>query len=275
MKKLYLVVALLFISTNSMAAEIPKFSEKDHRILTAHYDKDNVTEIVAKAGIATQIVLEEGEEHEYHAFGDKDAWHFDAYKNNIFIKPKEMLGTTNLNIITNKRNYSFKVNFADENSPLDMYQVRFIYPDVETAQEQQARQAQNIEINFETAPTKKIYNLNYSMRIRGDRSIAPMNVYDDGTFTYFKFAGNVDLPAVYAVMAESEEDYGQETLVNKTISGQGNNIIVMHKTHYLWRLRLGDTVIDVFNDSMDKFGVLNTTGTVSPDVERVDIGGAE
>lgn len=29
--------------------------------------------------------------------------------------------------------------------------------------------------------------------------IAPINIWDDGTFTYFKFGANTDIPAIYYV----------------------------------------------------------------------------
>lgn len=44
----------------------------------------------------------------------------------------------------------------------------------------------------------------------------------------------------------------------------------MHKVHPWWRLRLGNQVLDIRNDGMNWVGVLNTSGTIAPDVERVD-----
>lgn len=255
----------------AVAGQIPKPNNEDVRMSTVHYDSNNVTEIFVKPGIFTQIVLEDGEQLEVHALGDEEAWHFAHYKNYLFIKPKQTLGTTNFSVVTNKRNYMFKVNYVDDRTATDMYQVRFIYPDTLSKKQQEAKNKQTLDNAFEQGKTSKIYNLDYTMKVKGNRTIAPINAYDDGNFTYFKFAGNVDLPAIYAVDV-SDKAYGQEILVNYTVQGAGNDTLVMHKVHGHWRLRLGNTVVDVFNNSLDGWGVLNQTGTTSKEVKRIELG---
>lgn len=266
------VLALGVFCGVAFAEQMPQPNAEDVRMATVHYDKNNVTEIFVKPGIFTQIVLEDGEQHEVHALGDEEAWHFAYYKNYLFVKPKQTLGTTNLSVVTNKRNYMFKVNYVADNNATDMYQVRFIYPEVISQAEQEAKNKQVLENAFDKGKTTKTYNLDYTMRVRGNRTIAPVNAYDDGNFTYFKFAGNVDLPAIYAVDV-SDTKYGQEILVNYTVQGIGNDTLVMHKVHGMWRLRLGDTVIDVYNNGLNGYGVLNQTGTISSEVERIELGG--
>lgn len=256
----------------AFAEQMPQPNAEDVRMATVYYDSNNVTEIFVKPGIFTQIVLEDGEQHEVHALGDEEAWHFAYYKNYLFVKPKQTLGTTNLSVVTNKRNYMFKVNYVADNNATDMYQVRFIYPEAIDQAEQEAKNKQALENAFDKGKTTKTYNLDYTMRVRGNRTIAPVNAYDDGNFTYFKFAGNVDLPAIYAVDV-SDTKYGQEILVNYTVQGIGNDTLVMHKVHGMWRLRLGDTVIDVYNNGLNGYGVLNQTGTISSEVERIELGG--
>ncbi len=266
------VLALGVFCGVAFAEQIPQPNAEDVRMATVHYDSNNVTEIFVKPGIFTQIVLEDGEQHEVHALGDEEAWHFAYYKNYLFVKPKQTLGTTNLSVVTNKRNYMFKVNYVADNNATDMYQVRFIYPEVISQAEQEAKNKQVLENAFDKGKTTKTYNLDYTMRVRGNRTIAPVNAYDDSNFTYFKFAGNVDLPAIYAVDV-SDTKYGQEILVNYTVQGIGNDTLVMHKVHGMWRLRLGDTVIDVYNNGLNGYGVLNQTGTISSEVERIELGG--
>lgn len=270
MKKAFVLFAALHLSA-AFAAQIPQSLPTDSRIATAYYDPKNVTEIFVKPGVFTQIVFEDGEEHEVHALGDEDAWYFAAYKNYIFLKPKQTDGTTNFSVITNKRDYMFKVHYVDNPNVKDMYQVRFIYPDTIAKQKKQADEKAKIENGFNTSKLKKTYNLDYTMRVKGDRTIAPINVYDDGTFTYFKFAGNVDLPAIYAVDGLNMNSYGKEILVNQTITGAANDTVVMHKIHGVWRLRLDKTVIDIYNDGLNKYGAKNYTMTASPNVQRVEI----
>lgn len=269
-----LVLSLLIgLLSEVFARQIPQPNFEDIRMRNVQYNPNNVTEIFVKPSIFTQIVLEEGEEHEVHAFGDEDAWHFASYKNYLFIKPKLRLGTTNFSVITNKRNYMFKIHYMEEKAVTDMYQVRFIYPEVVSQKEREEKAKQAVETAFEKGKTTKTYNLDYAMKVRGNRAIAPTNVYDDGNFTYFKFDGNVDLPAIYAVDVSDTQKYGQEILVNYTVQGVGNDTFVMHKVHNIWRLRLSDTVIDIYNNSLNDHGVLNKTGTISSEVKRIELGG--
>lgn len=245
------------------AASLPISAGKDSRITTVEYDENNVVEIKAKPGVVTQIILGKGEEYEAHAFGDGEAWHFNSYKNSLFLKPAKPLGTTNLSVITNKRNYMFKINFVDENDTSgDLFQVKFTYPN-EVAQ---AQDSKGIDQKLNDSKYRKIYNLNYVAK--GSQAIAPINVYDDGTFTYFKFPGNVDLPAIYAV-TRGKNGKGDELLVDSSVIGAGNNIIIKHKVNDWWRLRLGQEVMDIRNVGLNPQGVLNQSGTISPDVERV------
>jgi len=265
---LFLAISLGCASIPAVAADIPISIGSDQRVTTVAYKDDDVVELVVKPGIATHIVLQEGEEHEAHAFGDSEAWHFSSYKNNLFIKPALPMGTTNLSVITNKRTYVFKVNFISEGSDLtDMYQVKFLYPNEINKAEVEASNKAEIEDRLNSSKSQKLFNLNYTMK--GDKTVAPINVWDDGTFTYFKFAGNTDMPAIYSVALDGSSADGQETLVNKTIEGSGNNIAVMHKVNHLWRLRLGREVLDIRNDSANWNGTLNTSGTIANDVVRV------
>lgn len=271
---LFLAISLGCVSIPAVAADIPISIGSDERVTTVVYKDDDVVELVVKPGIATHIVLQAGEEYEAHAFGDSEAWHFSNYKNNIFIKPAQPMGTTNLSVITNKRTYVFKVNFISEGSDLtDMFQVKFIYPNEINKAEVEASNKADIENRLDGAKIEKVFNLNYTMK--GGKTIAPINVWDDGTFTYFKFAGNTDMPAIYSVALDGSSENGQETLVNKTIKGAGNDIAVMHKVNSFWRLRLGREVLDIRNDNMNWQGTLNESGTIADDVERVEIGGGE
>lgn len=265
---LFLAISLGCVSIPAVAADIPISIGSDQRVTTVAFRDDDVVELIVKPGVATHIVLQEGEEYEAHAFGDSEAWHFSSYKNNLFIKPAQPMGTTNLSVITNKRTYVFQVNFINEGSNLpDMYQVKFIYPNDINQADIEANNKAEIENRLNSSKSQKTFNLNYTMK--GNKTVAPVNVWDDGTFTYFKFAGNTDMPAIYSVAFDGKSSKGQETLVNKTIEGSGNNIAVMHKVNHLWRLRLGREVLDIRNDSKNLNGTLNVSGTIAEDVVRV------
>lgn len=253
--------SLLVVSVYSNAASYPTPIANDSRVLEVDYLPYDVVEISSSPGVLTQIVLEKNEKYEAHEFGDPKAWHFNHFKNNMFFKPAERLGTTNLVLITNKRQYLFKVNYNEGKN--DVYKVVFRY---HLDKKSDVTDEKRIEEKLANASKEKVYNLDYAMR--GDTSIAPLFAYDDDTFTYFEFPGNVDLPAIYAVVGDKNSAYGKELIVNKTIKGEGNQIIVMHKVNAMWRFRLGDSVLEVMNKNPKWWGTTNKTGTVSEAVKR-------
>ena len=265
MKKSLLMVCLTaLISFNANAELNPHSRGADDRVRQVQYHDNEVFLINAKAGVATNIVLESDEVYLTHAFGDSEAWEFETYGNNVFIKPKVEHGSTNLVLVTNKRTYNFFVKYGNK----AVYQIKFNYPDT-----QAKLQAKNQRSNLlDEAYKGRTFNLAYEMKVpKGSTNIQPLNVWDDGTFTYFKFAGNVDLPAIYAVLQED----GKEVIVNRTVTGQSNNIIVMHKVNPKWKLRLGAAVIEIYNNGMNWVGIENKSGTVSPFVQRELVGGNE
>ena len=262
MKKSLLMVCLTaLISFNANAELNPRSQGADERVRQVQYHDNEVFLIKSKAGVATNIVLERDEVYLTHAFGDSEAWQFQSYGNNVFIKPVVENGSTNLVLVTNKRTYNFYIQYGNK----AVYQVKFTYPDTE-AKLQAKSQRSNL---LDEAYKGRTFNLAYDMK--GSSTIKPMNVWDDGTFTYFKFAGNVDLPAIYAVLQED----GKEVIVNRTVTGQSNNIIVMHKVNPKWKLRLGSSVLEIYNNGMNWVGIENKSGTVSPFVQRELVGGNE
>lgn len=242
------------------ALKTPSPFRFDDRIRGVTYNPYDIVQVETVIGHATHIVLEKGEKYITHAFGDSEAWAFTTYGNHYFIKPKEEDANTNLTIITDRRTYYFRLGYHETNDALAMYGIMFLYPDSNKKQKNDLAQKDKIEQGF----IGKIegYNLSYTMS--GDTDIAPVNTWDSGEFTYFKFAGSKDIPGIYMVDSD-----GRESIVSRNIIGDGNNTVVVHKTNPKWVLRLGRRALAVFNEAYDAEGVVNVTGTKSPDVVRV------
>ena len=98
----------------------------------------------------------------------------------------------------------------------------------------------------------------------GDLDLAPVNAWDDREFTYFKFPGERDIPAIYLVDPD-----GSESLVTRHSTGPSNEIVVVHKVAAHWVLRLGSRALAIWNDAYDPEGRRNVSRTTSPDVHRV------
>ena len=98
----------------------------------------------------------------------------------------------------------------------------------------------------EIAPTKisneptgrKNYFTNYEVTSNAESKwLVPVRIYDDGAFTYLKFADGVHSPAVFAKTSLRTEEY----VVNKTASGDSLQII--HGLHPIIVVRYGESVI--------------------------------
>ncbi|WP_332065131.1 P-type conjugative transfer protein VirB9 [Bartonella sp. CB189] len=263
MKKLAFVVLLASLYTMPVQAlKTPSNSQYDHRIRYVNYNVADVVQIETVLGVATHIILEEGERYITHAFGDSDAYAFAHKGRHIFIKPKAELANTNLIVVTDKRSYKFRLQFRNDRAG-STYELAFLYPDSNIQKSKDENQQAAIEHSFRK--NMNGYNLNYTMS--GHKDIAPINAWDNGRITYFKFSANVDMPSIYLVDAE-----GNENLIPRTVVGNSNNIIAVHKVNPKWIVRLGRRALAIFNESYDPNGIPNTTGTISSVVRRINKG---
>jgi type IV secretory pathway VirB9-like protein len=86
--------------------------------------------------------------------------------------------------------------------------------------------------------------------------IRPREAFDDGRFTYLKFPNALQIPAVYRGGATAAE----ETLMNSHIE---EDYLVLHGVHTHWVLRLGGSVIGIYNEAFDAVGVPTHSGTTT------------
>lgn len=263
--RLALLVAMAAAMAPASATEVARRSPFDGRIKTVVYNPNDVTLIYGVVGVATHIILQEGEEYGAHSFGDGGAWAFAHYQNHLFVKPSAENGSTNLTVITNRHVYEFALRYvANHASPDATYQLKFTYPVEEAAAraKEAAARADALRVTDALAhnPPKSV-NLSYTMN--GNMALAPVNVWDDKAFTYFKFPGNRDLPTIFVVNPDKTE-----SIVNRVSRGAGNDVIVMQKVAAKWVLRLGKEALAIHNEAFDPIGVTNTTGTSSAGVAR-------
>lgn len=264
--KLALALLASCVTIGPVVAQTPVASMKDARIRFVRYDPDNVVPLDGVIGIATHIVLQEGETYVTHAFGDADAWSFAIERNHVFIKPKAENATTNLVIVTDKRSYNFRLNYVPSRRASAVYQLQFTYPNEIAKARSDVVERAATDAAFSIQRGKP--NLKYTMS--GDYSIAPVNVWDNGEFTFFKFPGNRDMPSIYMVDAD-----GKESIVNRNTVGAANEVVVVQRINPKFYLRLGTQALAVFNEAFDPYGVPNSSGTSSPNVERVVKGEAQ
>lgn len=243
----------------SAALETPRSSPYDARVKAVVFNADDVVQVDAVLGIATHIVLEDGEAILAHAFGDSEAYGFESQKNHIFIKPKAEGADTNLVVVTDKRSYKFRLTFKGDVRDGATYELLFRYPGVKAREVRERAEKAEIERRFQDIAA---VNLAYTMS--GDLDLAPVHAWDDGRATFFKFRPNVDLPAIYVTDAD-----GAESVVDRAMAGAANDVAVVPKIAAKWIFRLGDRALAIFNEVADQTGAVAATGTASPFVRRV------
>ena len=96
---------------------------------------------------------------------------------------------------------------------------------------------------------KPEFNRNYTMQIvKEDVIIRPKEVFDDGVFTWFLFPKSQAVPVLYKSIPGTKE----ETVTNFHMEG---DYLVAHAISALWNLRLGGSLVGVYNESFEPTGL--------------------
>ncbi|WP_368641654.1 TrbG/VirB9 family P-type conjugative transfer protein [Castellaniella ginsengisoli] len=248
----------LAIAGPALALETPRASRLDHRVRYVNYNAADVIQLDAVIGVATHIVLAPDERYVYHVFGDSQAYAFTYKNNHLFFKPTTEDANTNLIVVTNQRDYSFRLSYSDSRRAPALYKLVIRYPEVEARKRDEAAQQTAIERSLQATPTRVNW-LAYTRN--GDAAIAPIHAWDDGRQTWLQFAPGADIPAVYRVTPD-----GQEVITNFHMAN--DRTMVLHRTSALWHLRLGDLVLAIHNETYGATPPPAHTGTTSPAVQR-------
>ena len=214
MKRL-LILSLLLLT----AGRLPVPGAVDPHVQSVLYEPDEVVRL--QGALGWQIMLEFGadERIENVSIGDAMAWQVTPNKRarNLFLKPLIKNAATNMTVVTDRRRYAFSLETTPR-SPTTPWIVRFEYPRevVETIEEPLPP----------PAPP-----LNFAYTIQGDPALRPARVWDDGLMTYFEFADNQSIPAIFANGPGKDE-----SLVNSLTRGR---VIVVQQTSGRFTLRTG------------------------------------
>ncbi|QBC45842.1 P-type conjugative transfer protein VirB9 [Iodobacter fluviatilis] len=266
-----IVIAMLIagvITPAIHAAEVPVPSMRDARTKLVQYNADEVYTVNTYPGIATRIILGEGETVTDIATGFSTAWEIADRGNVIYVKPKQEKADTNMLVVTNKREYQFDLIMPNNpsktatvflNNRNIAYTIRFSYPeDVKVLSEEALKQA-TLKEKLAAQPIPK--NWKYSMMVAENSSdIKPSEAFDDGRFTYIKFAAGRSWPAIFQV-----QDDKTEKIVNSNSEGE---YMVIHKIGREFVLRQGKQVVGLYNDAYNPDGVPTATGVTVDGVER-------
>jgi type IV secretion system protein VirB9 len=274
-------LALAIGISNSAVAQTP-----DPRLREVIYDPRAVVTVPVKRGIVTHILLDPDEVITDVASGigsdcarPEAPWCVAAQAGgrSLFVKPRSTASApNNLAVVTDRRTHSFTfVVVPDGDARAPTYRlivtaplarsVAAVRPVVDalpavTPPWPEPRPAEILARRLRAGP--EVVNSSYSIAEgKASDDIVPTLVFDDGRFTYFRFPGNRDVPAVFHVLGD-----GSETLVNSRME---DDLLVVDRVSRRLMLRSGSAVIDVWNDAFDLDGAPASGGATVPGIERV------
>jgi type IV secretion system protein VirB9 len=266
----FLAAAAVISCLAAAAQEVPIGSPGDPRVRYITYRTDRSVVIRVRRGVATRIILDRTEKIQAHGTGfpsrcsvEADEWCIRAAEgeSQVWIKPKSGATHNNLELATDKRDYSIKLEVLPdapkgEAAADEVFRAIFVYPTQDSpsagaaaaiagadagaaaASPVAVRAAGNLAA-FGCARPWRVVNTNFSRDDAAD--LAPVRIFDDGARTIFVFGDAAPLPAVFAV----GEDHA-ESRVNFSVDG---NCLVVHQLGRQFVLRAGKAVLNVFNDS--------------------------
>ena len=283
MKTVALLAAIscFLIGGNATGAPEPA----DPRLREVIYDAHAVVTVPVKRGVVTLVVLDADESIIELAAGlggdcakPESPWCVAAQAGgrNFFVKAKSSANVpNNIAVVTSRRTHAFRfVVLADGDPKPPVYRLIVKAPAVVTSSAHLALQdaaglpmaplapsPQQVVAERLTAKPQ-VVNTQYSIADgAGSQDIVPTLVFDDGRFTYLRFPGNREVPAVFHVLAD-----GDETLVNARME---DDLLVLDRVSRRLMLRAGSAVVGVWNEAFDPDGRPPGGGTTVPGVKRV------
>lgn len=240
---------------NVQAEVMGNSSLLDKRIQTAIYSPDEVYRIQTFVGRASLIQFPPNEtvnqEDGLMMSGDPQAWQMGVNKtgNRVGIKPLTLDDPdTNLIINTNRNTYIVELKLVKKKEDMT-YLLRFTIPE---------KPKPPVAPRVAVDPCPGLRSGPYNGR--GDKSVAPLEAWDNGVFTCFRFPTNMPRPVVYQVLPD-----GTETVAN---TRPVDDMLVVHGLSGLFRLRLNTLVMEV-KPTRQLYKPYNFSGTTTGEVREV------
>ncbi len=267
----------------------------DPRLREVVYDPRAVVTVPVKRGVVTLVVLDADESITEVAAGlggdcakAESAWCVAAQPGgrNFFVKAKSSaIAPNNLAVVTDRRTHAFRfVVLADGDPKPPVYRLVVKAPARAAPATRLALRDLAPLVALPVVPSPpppqqvvaerlkakpQVMNTQYSVAEgTGSQDIVPTLVFDDGRFTYLRFPGNREIPAVFHVLGD-----GGETLVNARME---DDLLVVDRVSRRLMLRAGSAVVGLWNEAFDLDGRPPGDGTTVPGVQRVlkaDAGG--
>ena len=274
----------------ALADQVPVSGTYDTRMRYVAYNPGQVVHISTIVG--DTMVVSFAPTETVTSVAETDTLHLAAVPrgNYLFLKPSAPLVLQPIVILTQRpdgslRRYVFEIETVTAPSTANgtdgvFYSVQFTYPEDEAAAAAAAAKAEEAKVEqlnaaalAQAAQTATesileeertnpfIGRRNYKYVAQGDRPLAPLSVWDNGYSTVLQFPGNTRIPSVFVIDPDGKE-------ATATYSVDASTVQVA-ETAREFRLRDGNTVLNIYNLGYNTVGGNPGTGTTSPEVQRV------
>jgi type IV secretion system protein VirB9 len=289
MKRIALTLLISCVLSFSLFAQTnPSAKPADPRLREVVYDPLAVVTIPVKRGMVTLVVFDQDEVITEVAVGQggdcskADAvWCVAAQPGgrHLYVKAKsEADAPNNLAVVTDRRSHALRfVVLPDNDRQQPVYRLSVKAPVLSKPASRLALQdiaalaalpavppppspQQVVAERLLAKPT--VMNTQYSLAEGAvSQDIVPTLVYDDGRFTYLRFPGNREVPAVFHVLGD-----GSETLINARME---DDLLIVDRVSRRLMLRAGSSVVGIWNEAFDLDGTPTVAATTVPGVQRV------
>lgn len=275
---------LVLLATVTASAAL---AQADPRLREQIYDPQAVVTVPVQRGVVTLILLDEDEAITEVAAGlggdcarPESAWCIAAQPGgrHLFVKPRSRAQAPNtLAVITTRRVHSFRLVVgqsgavyrlqmrAPQAPPLPVMAVprtAVPAPAAPPPLPELPRPSPGALVAERLQARPLVRNTAYALAEGpGSEDIVPTLVFDDGRFTYLRFPGNREVPAVFHVQGD-----GSETLVNARME---DDLLVVDRVSRRLMLRAGQAVVGLWNEAFDLEGAPPVQATTVPGVQRV------
>lgn len=251
--------AALLVCLTAAAETRPIALPGDTKLVVFSFDPNDTYTVLARPRAVTDIALHQDEQVVAMALGDTAQWMVTKASNHVFIKPIHPDITTTATIVTDRRTYQLTLRASPEDGKF--YQrVSWDYPDLVIFQQQQ-EQRSRVLMDAERArleatvvtPGVSIEKLNFDYSMSGNAEFKPLQVFDDGKFTWLRMSSHQEMPAFFLKNAG-----GDAELLNYTTKGQ---FVVIHRLLPRILVKLGDAEVTVVNNNMKGNGFWGGKGS--------------
>ena len=186
----------LFAVSAPLAAQVfPMPGPESPRIQTAEWRPGEPLVLTALPQTALTVMLEPGETIQRATLGGSSTWEvaISAEADSFQITPGPGAVPASLSVETDRRSYSFLLETGDGLQAAYLVRVQF-----------GGGSAVPQTLPGQSPP--ELTGLDWTYRLRGDRSVRPASIRDNGAKTVIEYAPGQSLPAVFAIGPTGEEE---------------------------------------------------------------------